>query len=250
MATEHNPVRTRPTPGFGLRPPCYAAKTPMSVRQNVNRRVSSRALDSFQFIACDTPDFVVEWFADWLTTYINDGATIKDEQTLQCGFVILKCRVKNRLLSLLSPDFDEMPIRWTDDLRKSLGIITAHKYTPESVGLIPDIPSLQQTAITGERFAEFPMFANRSTPSSANPNDSGWFVGSQDADNNDPATLQVMSLYELVLKVPHVLQFLSLPVGCQVVFSAGTPVLLKDYKEVAVPPDSYLGQVLGRRGIA
>lgn len=222
----------------------------MNVRQDVNRRVSSRTLDSFQLAACDTPDFVVEWFADWLTTYINDGATMKDGQTLQCGFVTLKCCVQNRHLSLLCPDFKEMPIRWIDELGKSLGIITAHKYTPESVGLIPDIPSLQQTAITGERLTEIPMFANRSTPSGANPNDSGWFVGNQDADNNDPATLQVMSLYELVLKVPRVLQFLSLPVGCQVVFSAGTPILLKDDKKVAVPPDSYLGQVLGRRGIA
>jgi len=69
-------------------------------------------------------------------------------------------------------------------------------------------------------------------------------VGSQDADNNDSETLHIMSLYELVLKVPLVLQFLSLPVGCQVDFSAGIPVIPNDHEEVAIPPDSHLGQLL------
>ncbi|MBO49400.1 MAG: hypothetical protein CMJ69_01305 [Planctomycetaceae bacterium] len=61
-----------------------------------------------------------------------------------------------------------------------------------------------------------------------------------DVDNNDPDQLQLMSLYEAMIAVPHVLDCLSLPVGCQVVFSDGNPVVLQDYEELEIPKGSYL----------
>ena len=205
------------------------------------------SVDIFTFDTDDSsPDFIVESFTDWLFDYISNGAEFTDGQTLQYGYTVLNCRVQSRVLRLLAPDFLSMPIKWIDNLGPAFRIIAAHKYTPESFGFTPDIPTLRNTAIVGKRFDELPMFANRISPEESNPNDSGWFIGSSrdDVDNNDPDQLQLMSLYEAILAVPQMLEFLSLPVGCQVLFSGGNPVVLHDYEELEIPKGSYLDQRL------
>jgi hypothetical protein len=214
--------------------------------RTVRRHVDSHSIDEFIFATDESaPDFVVTSFADWLQEYIEDGAEFRDGQTLQYGYTLLSCRAHSRTLRLLAPDFRSMPIKWIHDLGAAFHIVAAHKYTPETFGLPPDIPTLRNTAIIGRRFDEIPMFANRLSPVESNRNDSGWFIGSQsdDVDNNDPDQLRVVSLYEAMLAVPHVVNFLSLPVGCQVVFSGGRPVVLKDYEELQIPKDSYLDRV-------
>lgn len=209
----------------------------------VRKNVDSQSIDEFTFgIGKSAPAFVVTSFTDWLSDYISDGATFSDGETLQYGYTTLRCRVENRVLRLLAPDFQCMPINWVDDLGPAFAIVAAHKYIPETFGLAPDSPTMLNTAIVGKRFDEIPMFADRSPPVSSNPNDSGWFIGSNrdDVDNHDSANLRLMSLYEAMLAVPHLRDFLSLPVGCQVVFSHRSPVVLKDYKELEIPKDSYL----------
>lgn len=189
-----------------------------------------------------SPDFIVESFTNWLSDYIANGAEFTDGQTLQYGYTLLNCRVQSRRMRLHAPDFQSMPIKWIDNLGPVFRIISAHKYMPETFGFTPDIPMLRNTAIVGKRFDEIPMFANRLSPVESNPNDSGWFIGSNrdDVDNNDPNELQLITLYEAMLAVPHVLDFLSLPVGCQVVFLGDKPVVLQNYEELKIPIGSYL----------
>ena len=165
---------------------------------------------------------------------------------LQYGYTFLNCTVQSRVLRLLAPDFIGMPIEWSRNLGPTFRIIAAHKYIPESFGWTPDIPSLGNTVIVGRNFDEIPMFANRLSPVGSNPNDSGWFIGStrDDIDNNDPTGLQLMSLYEAMLAVPHVLHFLSLPVGCQVVFLGEKPMILKDGQPLEIRNGSFLGRFL------
>lgn len=214
----------------------------------VRRSVSSKELDSFSFTAT-APDFLCDWFSTWLEDYINGGAAIRNDQTIAYGFVTLKCRVRDRHLTLLAPHFDKMPIQWIEDLGRAFEIMSAHKYIPESLGFQPDVPTLSRTAIVGERFNELPCFMHHCEPVDNNPNDSGWFFGrhANDVDNNDPSSLKLMSLYEVALHAPDTLQFLSLPVGCIVLFTGNRPVIAKDDEELEVPPESYLGQVLSRR---
>lgn len=209
-------------------------------------RVSCASFDEFTFVFPESaPDQFVVCLKDWLREYIKSGAEIHDGETLQYGFTIFFCRVKSRTLSLLAPDFKAMPISWVPSLGRAMQIIAAHKYTPETFGFTPDIPCLLNTALVGEKFDELPMFMNRLTPIESNPNDSGWFIGSRsdEVDNNDPDSLRLMSLYEVVLAVPRVLRFLSLPVDCQVLFSGGRPVVLHDYEELEIPKGSYLDRV-------
>lgn len=189
-----------------------------------------------------TPDLVSDFFADWLTGYINDGAEFSDGQTLQFGYSQFMCDVSARILRLRSPDFRSMPIEWVDDLGPALQIFAAHKYAPETFGFTPDVPALHDFALIGDRFDERPTFIDRMEPDESKPNDSGWFIGSgaDDVDNNDPDGLRLMSLYEAMLHVPHVTRFLPLPVGCQVMFSDELPVIFRNREELQIPKGSYL----------
>lgn len=220
----------------------------MNAPQRIRRSVSSKELDSFSLTSA-APDFLKEWFINWLVEYIDGGASIRDEQTLDCGFVTLKCQVRDRHLTLLAPDFHSMPIQWKEDLTHALGTLSAHKYVPQSLGMEPHMPTLMQTAIIGAKFNEHPFFMHHcESCSDVNPNDSGWFIGHNGptVDNNDPASLKLMSLYEVVLKAPDILVFLSLPIGCIVLFTGDRPVLAKDDEELEIPPDSYLDQLLSK----
>jgi len=213
----------------------------------LRRPVDSELIDEFIFDTDDsTPEFIVEDFTEWLANYISEGARFVDGQMLQYGYTFLNCSVESRVLRLLAPDFQGMPIEWTINLGPAFRIIAAQKYIPESFGWVPDIPSLGNTVIVGRKFDEIPMFANRLPPVESIPNDSGWFIGStrDDIDNNDPAGLQLMSLYEAMLTAPHVIHFLSLLVGCQVVFLGEKPIVLKEGQRLEIPNGSFLERFL------
>jgi len=224
----------------------------MNNEQHVTRRVDHDAagIDTFGFKASDAPVFIVDWFADWLKDYIDGGVSVEHEQTVLCGFTVLQCRVTDRHMQLWCPDFAGTPVRWVDDLSAAMGLLVTHKYTPESLSLPADVPAMTQTAIVGERFTERPHFMARQAPST--PSDSGWFFGTQQdgVDNQDASKLTVMSLYEVILRLPIVRQFLSLPVDHQVVFTPDTLAVLHNFNEVPIPPDSYLGQILAQDGLA
>lgn len=100
-----------------------------------------------------------------------------------------------------------------------------------------------ETGIVGNRFDELPMFMDRVDRIESNPNDSGWFFGSlrEDVDNHDSSALRLMSLYEIVVRVPRVFDYLSLPLGCTAVVEDEQPALLNGGEALFVPPDSYLG---------
>ena len=214
-----------------------------TVLRTIRQKVDCESIDEFAFSTDESaPDFIVASFTEWLCEHLADGATILDGNTLQYGFTLLTCRVQSRFLRLLAPDFQTMPINWVENLGPAFNITAGHKYTPETFGFTPDIPTLGNTAIIGSRFNEFPMFIDRLSPVDSNPNDSGWFLGSNrdDVDNNDPDQLRLMSLYEAILAVPPVLPFLSLPTGCQVVFADGNPAVLKNYEPLEISKGSYL----------
>ncbi len=215
------------------------------------QQVSSRSLDEFLFETDESsPEFVVQFFCKWLTEYVNGVAEFRDEQTLQFGYATLTCEVRGRSLRLLAPDFESMPIRLTRNLGQAFRIMVLQKYTAESLGFAPDIPSMLNTATVCRDFESHPQFAERCEPSDNNPLDSGWVVGRMHSaiDYNDPANLQCMSLYEVMLYSPQVLMFLSLPLGCQVFFSERPPKILQGGKRLAIAKGSFLERYFGGKG--
>lgn len=217
---------------------------------NVSRQVDSATVEEFAFdVDESTPDFMVSSFTEWLANHIESGAAFEDGQTLQYGYAILSCRLQSKVLRLLAPDFQSMPINWVSDLGRAFSILAAHRYTPETFGFVPDIPALNSSAIIGQRFDQMPMFASRLVPDESNPNDSGWFIGStlDDVDNNDPDQLKAISLYEAMIAVPHVLDFLSLPVGCMVTFTGDNFAVYRDDEALEIPKGSFLDRRLNEQ---
>ena len=124
-------------------------------------------------------------------------------------------------------------MQWTDNLSNALRLLAHHKYLPESYGLQADIPEQGSIALVGELFDQFPMFMTRSEKD-VDLEHSGWFIASSamGVDNTDESKLRLMSLYEVYIRAPHLLEFLSMPVGTQVVFEDSDPVVLSGSKEI------------------
>jgi hypothetical protein len=53
-----------------------------------------------------------------------------------------------------------------------------------------------------------------------------------------------MTLYEVVLYTPHVLRYLSMPQGTQIVFESGSPVVFFDEQILNPKAGSYLANKL------
>ena len=207
--------------------------------QTIERKLESPSLDALVFQTDDQPAaFIIDWFCGWFENYIAANAVISDGQTLQIGYSLVRCNVESKTLRLESPQFNSMPIRWDANMSPVFQILGWHKYIPESFSFDPDIPMLGQTAIVGQNFDQFPMFGNRLD--AANPNDSGWFFGStlDNVDNNDPDQLSSVSLYESMLSIPHMVPYLSMPTGCQIMFNSQTPEILKAYEPLDIKPGS------------
>lgn len=192
------------------------------------------------------PDFLIQWFTDWLTEYLNSGVEISDGQYLQYGWVPLRCVVESGRLEFLAPDFESFPIQWQPDITKVFYITMEHKFVPESFGLEFVIPTLRDTCVVGTGFADFPMIMSREPAANDNPQDSGWFLGSLQAgvDYNNADNLELMSLYEAVLNAPHILRYLSMPMGTQAVFRGELPVVFVNEQRLQPAADSYLAQKL------
>lgn len=209
--------------------------------------VNGRNLSRCEFyVEQSCPDFLITWLTDWLTEYIETGVTFTDGQILQYGWSVLQCLVEDNCLKIFAPDFQSMPIEWTSNITNVLYTIMEHKYVPESFELQTDIPSLEDTAIVGLKFEEFPMLMSRSERSKNNPQDSGWFIGScrGDIDNNDANNLELMHLYEIVLYAPHVLRYLSMPPATDIVFESNSPVIFFDEQMINPKVGSYLDKKL------
>lgn len=212
------------------------------------QQVSSPWLDEFLFETDESsPEYVVQFFCNWLTEYVNGGAEFRNDQSLQFGYATLTCEVRGRSLRLLAPDFESMPIRLTRNLGQAFRIMVLQKYAAESLGFEPNIPSMLNTAVVCRDFESSPLFAERCEPADNNPIDSGWVVCSTDpaVDNNDPANLQCMSIYEAMLYAPQVLMFLSLPLGCQVLFSEQPPKIFRAGKELVIEKGRFLARYFG-----
>ncbi len=178
----------------------------------------------------DVPEFLVAYLADWLESYIQSGAKIENEQTLQFGFSLLKFRIANRTLTIDGPDYESIPFKWTNDLTKTLLVFKEHKFTVESYDLESEYSKLQDTVLIGKGFEEEPFMFRKDDASENNPEDSGWFAGSlrEDIDNDDPENISMISLYELVLKQPLVLPYLAFPEGCIILFENETVEIIND----------------------
>ncbi len=181
----------------------------------------------------DENDSSITWFFNWVEKWVATGDAAIDQQQIQLGWTSLLLVCKDQCLTIYTPDFKSFPLQWTDNISNALRLLAHHKYLPESYGLQADIPEQGSIALVGELFDQFPMFMTRSEKD-VDREHSGWFIASSamGVDNTDESKLRLMSLYEVYIRAPHLLEFLSMPVGTQVVFEDSDPVVLSGSKEI------------------
>jgi len=210
----------------------------------IERDSSHSGFSSYCFkVNAGEADTLIDWFCGWFESCVDDNTIISHGQELQLGWALLSAQLDETKLTFLAPDFKSFPLQWSENLSNALQLLAHHKFIPESYDLQADIPSLKDIALVGERFERLPMFMTRSDKDT-NAAHSGWFIASssQDADNADPAKLKMMSLYEVFIKAPHVLEYLSMPVGTQVVFESKKPIVLSRNKELKPTSGSFVAE--------
>ena len=202
-------------------------------------KMITKAVRHPQFNRCvfnlddDETDNAIAWFFNWIEKWTGVGDVAIDQQQIQLGWTSLLLACKDQCLTIYAPDFKSFPLQWTDNISNALRLLAHHKYFPESYGLQADIPEQGSIALVGELFDQFPMFMTRSEKD-IDQGHSGWFIASSAiaVDNTDESKLRLMSLYEVYICAPHLLEFLSMPVGTQIVFDDSDPVVLSRNKEI------------------
>ena len=178
-------------------------------------------------------EMLINLFTRWIDRVVTENP-IHDGQELLYGWTIMQCRLKDGFLRISAPDGHSFPIQYGGDLTAVLESVVFHDNIPKSFDLPVDIPVLSDTVLVGDRFNEIPMFMTRSEKSSEDDQHSGWFMSSlaQDSLASDEENLRIMSLYEAVLLAPHILKYISLPPGTQVVFEQPEPLFYYQSKRI------------------
>jgi len=200
--------------------------------------VKANGITAFTFLVDNNLQAVlIDSFTQWFNGIITQMPSISDGLEFKYGWSLVKCTITNSTLSLEVPDGKAFPIQWTDNVTPALEAIVYHQFVPESFGLVSDIPALSDTVLVGDKFHELPMFLTRSEKSGDADRHSGWFMASSaaDADITEEENLKIMSVYEAVIKAPHILHYVSMPVGSQVVFDNEAPNFL--YKNKVLEPE-------------
>lgn len=198
--------------------------TEMNKIKIINKEIKSTDFESVQIQVEETiPEYLTNYLLDWLKEYIEEGKTIKNEETLQFGFSLLRFRIAENILYIEGPDYKSIPFSWTKNLTKTFLVFREQKFTIESFDLESEYAKLQDTGIVGIEFDKEPFIMSRYEPSKNNAKDSGWFIGSlkEEIDNNDSKNLSVKSLYEIVLRQPLSLSYLFFPCKSFISFENG-----------------------------
>ncbi len=198
-------------------------------------------------VADNIPDSLAEWFSGWIEKYIRErvkevgAVAFKDKEFIRFGWSRLRVRLIQKILTLEAPDFQKFPVEWKKDLTIVLQIAVLHNQIPESFELEAQSTFLDDTAVVGEAFDTMPMFISRSEQAEEASGHSGWFMASMsaDVDTTDESKFRIMSLYEAVVKAPHILEYLAMPEGTQVVFKEAIPTVLHNNHDLSSIKDHY-----------
>jgi hypothetical protein len=197
-------------------------------------------------IRCDNsvPIQDIEWLVALLESSVHNGVKYNAGELVQVGWVLNRLEGIGRgLLLLREPDFQTVPIVWTDGVTQTLRHLRLQKDTAESLGLggSMQFPTIRDSAILGVDVARNieSLILERTEDKGT---DSGWFVGNlaSPLDYNDPVNLRRVSLYEAAIECPLCLMFMSLPFGTTVRYSRGNTSVSREGATILPTSNSFL----------
>jgi hypothetical protein len=190
-------------------------------------------------LECDIA-FMLRTLEDW----VAGGERFADGETIQFGWCTLVVRANpDSTMSLLEPDFRQIPINWTESVTSALLHLRRQKDTCESYfeSDALSFPSLLQSCIacTQLESAEA-VVMERTDPEHAV---SGWFLGClrDEHDHNSVQQLESISLFEAVLRNARALPYLALPPGVLLQISPdGLPQVYREGAQLQPRKGSYV----------
>ncbi len=176
----------------------------------------------------------------FMQSRISEGVQFNIGDTIQCSWMWFRVGTDEKgETSILAPRIGTMPMCFVADCSDALNLLLTQRYVCDSFDLACGWCNACQSAIVVKDFADCQnVFMNRTGPEKGRV--SGWFFGASDSklDANDPANLELKSLWQLCCEFPDSRDFFLLPQGWQVVFE-DRPVVLRDFEAASPKPGSY-----------
>lgn len=194
------------------------------------------------------PDEDCEWLLKSLHDMVAAGNKFADAQTLQMGWGLLKFVSTDDGLCLHEPNMQSMPINFIEGVSSTLRHLRAQKDVLDSLAVQAelDFPNLVSAIIVHKDYQEIAdINLLRET---AQERLSGWWLfdmtnPEQQHENSD---FKPISIYELAINRPDLLQYLALPVGAVVSLSENQAVrVFNGDDELSIRPESYLAALNG-----
>lgn len=171
----------------------------------------------------------VEALAQSLEHAVANGSRFAPGDVVHVGWVPLRVvAAPSKMLSLVEPDFCGAPLRYVSGVDASLGHLRAQDDFANRVGLGEGItrPALTDHVRVCSHLTSRGLVLDRGPR--------GWIVACGEPAENDHA-LNDATLYDLVCRFPHLVDFLALPVGTTVACTdVGDAIVWQDGREVGV----------------
>lgn len=195
---------------------------------------------------CDTgriPEPNLRWLIQYLETEVARGIHFQDRSTIKLGWMPNRFEImSDRCLHLTEPDFQGLPLEFTDSVTNTLQHLRQQQDIVESCLDDPEVdyPEISSAIIICKTYINASnLFLSREPVKTSL---SGWFF--RDLDDDNQADYTVTSLYEFACNRPDLVKFLALPVGYGVYMTAEDKIrIIKDEAEIAIAPGSLLDNI-------
>ncbi|WP_157687118.1 immunity protein Imm33 domain-containing protein [Burkholderia lata] len=185
----------------------------------------------------------IGWLLQFLEQSVAGGERFRAGETLQIGWMVTMLEAAEEgALRIMEPDMRAIPIEFIDSVDSTLKHLRNQRDMAASVAPAqePDFPSLLQSAVVHVDYKGAGSVLLTRYP--ARETDSGWTLTDPDdeAGSQDPSRYVKISLYQLGVNRPDLIQFLALPSGLQVVVAGSTIRVMDAGGEIQPAPGSYL----------
>lgn len=191
------------------------------------------------------PEADIQHMVASLEHMVASGSRFKDGETLQLGWMVTRfARGPGGKLKLTEPDMKKVPIRFVESLDSTLKHLRSQKDSVESVmpATALNFPRLDQSVVVHVNYKKAtPVALQRLEPQEQ---DSGWWLSdpTDSRGNSDTTRFLKISLYQLALDRPDLIQLLAFPVGTTILVDRQVHVA-KGGAELPVRAGSYLDQL-------
>jgi len=184
-------------------------------------------------VEADTLEIDTTWITVALEKLVEDGLRVSTGELIELGPSTFRVSLDGEHFALTEPDFELMPITWSQGATRSLRLLRVQKDFAESYGFEPKFCNLRQSCIVGVDLHSATAFTLHRTASS-DGSDTGWFIGNFDSalDYNDPNNLCCQSIYEAALLNKQLWPFLALPENCKVASSSDSFLVWRNGSEL------------------